>query len=674
MVNPIRRVTTLLQRMQTKIANEGKKELEIYDKYFCWCSTGAGRLAKAINDAEPKLPQLRNSIEGAETKKSQLEGDIQQHKALREEAKEAIDQASNIRLKGASEFAKEVPKAERKVAAITQAIKAFGMRSNSFLQSSASNVLRKLAVEIEMTRHDRDLLSTFLLQQQDLGYISQSGEIAGILKMMRETIEKGLAGAKTTEKEATEHYEALVAAKNREIKASSKAIEQKLPRQAGHAVDIATMKEDLDHTLESLAQDRQFLADLNSKCKQKKKEWIMIQKTRNKELLVIADTINILNGDDALELFKKTFGRPLFIQMSLNGKELKRKAMNLLLVARRSHGISDVHLDLISMALRAHKSTFEEVTSMIDAKVALLEKEQADDNRKKMYCNAELDKTGKAVKELHHNITGSANAINNSKGTIAALVEETVALRKGVKNLDLQVIEETGARKSGHARFVDMMVADKAALKLLSTAKNRLYQFYHPKVHKETPRRGLTDEKRRIAGMGGRLTPTAALGGIAGTGINVFQQASKRRPPNPRAVVPAYRKQHQESNGVIAMIDILVGDIHKGMQQQRVEERDSQADYEQFVADAAAQRVADVKSAAAKDGSKADLEASLLKLEDEEKDTKSTKTMAATSYQKGLHIECDWLLSNFDARKEGRDVETDALKQAKAVLSGADDS
>jgi len=213
MVNPIRRVTTLLQRMQTKIANEGKKELEIYDKYFCWCSTGAGRLAKAINDAEPKLPQLRNSIEGAETKKSQLEGDIQQHKALREEAKEAIDQASNIRLKGASEFAKEVPKAERKVAAITQAIKAFGMRSNSFLQSSASNVLRKLAVEIEMTRHDRDLLSTFLLQQQDLGYISQSGEIAGILKMMRETIEKGLAGAKTTEKEATEHYEALVAAK-----------------------------------------------------------------------------------------------------------------------------------------------------------------------------------------------------------------------------------------------------------------------------------------------------------------------------------------------------------------------------------------------------------------------------------------------------------------------------
>jgi len=81
-----------------------------------------------------------------------------------------------------------------------------------------------------------------------------------------------------------------------------------------------------------------------------------------------------------------------------------------------------------------------------------------------------------------------------------------------------------------------------------------------------------------------------------------------------------------------------------------------------------------VKSAAAKDGSKADLEASLLKLEDEEKDTKSTKTMAATSYQKGLHIECDWLLSNFDARKEGRDVETDALKQAKAVLSGADDS
>jgi len=35
-------------------------------------------------------------------------------------------------------------------------------------------------------------------------------------------------------------------------------------------------------------------------------------------------------------------------------------------------------------------------------------------------------------------------------------------------------------------------------------------------------------------------------------------------------------------------------------------------------------------------------------------------------------MECDWLLSNFQVRKEARSEEIDALKNAKAVLSGAD--
>merc|ERR1719213_1366812 len=37
-----------------------------------------------------------------------------------------------------------------------------------------------------------------------------------------------------------------------------------------------------------------------------------------------------------------------------------------------------------------------------------------------------------------------------------------------------------------------------------------------------------------------------------------------------------------------------------------------------------------------------------------------------------LHGSCDFLLENFDIRKEARASEIDALKKAKAVLSGAD--
>merc|ERR1719235_3136460 len=51
----------------------------------------------------------------------------------------------------------------------------------------------------------------------------------------------------------------------------------------------------------------------------------------------------------------------------------------------------------------------------------------------------------------------------------------------------------------------------------------------------------------------------------------------------------------------------------------------------------------------------------------------TTKELMATlEYISGLHKECDWLLKNFDVRKDARESEIDALGKAKAVLNGAD--
>jgi len=36
-----------------------------------------------------------------------------------------------------------------------------------------------------------------------------------------------------------------------------------------------------------------------------------------------------------------------------------------------------------------------------------------------------------------------------------------------------------------------------------------------------------------------------------------------------------------------------------------------------------------------------------------------------------LHKACDFVIKNFDIRQTGRDEEIEALKQAKAILSGA---
>merc|ERR1719473_2519826 len=173
-------------------------------------------------------------------------------------------------------------------------------------------------------------------------------------------------------------------------------------------------------------------------------------------------------------------------------------------------------------------------------------------------------------------------------------------------------------RKEEHEDYVNGMAADTAAKELIGMAKNRMNKFYNPKLYKAPPKRELTEEERITLNMGGTLAPTAAPGGIAGTGIGFMQiaahkQASSDAPPPPPATWDAYAKKSQESNGVMAMMDMLVADLDKDMQESEVEEKDAQSEYEQFTKEAAAKRVTDSKSITDKEGAKADAEAAVEK-------------------------------------------------------------
>merc|ERR1719265_1586895 len=97
-----------------------------------------------------------------------------------------------------------------------------------------------------------------------------------------------------------------MAAKKTEVETLTKAIEEKLVRVGELGVKIAELKNDLEDTQETLGEDTKYLKDLGKTCAAKTKEWEVRSKERSEELLALADTIKILNDDDALELFKKT--------------------------------------------------------------------------------------------------------------------------------------------------------------------------------------------------------------------------------------------------------------------------------------------------------------------------------------------------------------------------------
>merc|ERR1711990_1271462 len=254
------------------------------------------------------------------------------------------------------------------------------------------------------------------------------------------------------------------------------------------------------------------------------------------------------------------------------------------------------------------------------------------------------------------------------KERVATLTEEIEALEDGIKALDKQVAEATEERKEEHEENVATLTNDNAAKELIGIAKNRLNKFYNPKLYKPPPKRELSEEERIAVNMGGTLAPTAAPGGIAGTGVTALAQVA---PPPPPATWGAYQKKGEESNGAIAMMDMMIADLDKEIQEVEVEEKEGQKEYEQFMADSAKKRALDAKSIEDKEGVKADTEAKLLK-DEEAKATTMKEAMATHEYLADVHADCDWLLTNFETRKSARAGEVDALTKAKAVLSGAD--
>merc|ERR1719416_371483 len=207
------------------------------------------------------------------------------------------------------------------------------------------------------------------------------------------------------------------------------------------------------------------------------------------------------------------------------------------------------------------------------------------------------------------------------------------------------------------------MASDGAAKEVLAFAKNRLNKFYNPKLYKAPPKQEMSAGDRIYSNEGGEVT-TAAPGGIANTGISAFVQVSMRAqkaaPTPPPETWDAYTKKSGENTGVVAMIDLLVADLDKEMTEAETDEKNAQAEYEIMMQNSAEKRTTDSKALAQKVSTKADTESALqdasAHLADEQKELGATE-----KYIMSLHEECDWLLKYFDA-----------LKKAKAVLSGSD--
>merc|ERR1719330_1517167 len=162
--------------------------------------------------------------------------------------------------------------------------------------------------------------------------------------------------------------------------------------------------------------------------------------------------------------------------MKLGARTIQERAVKIL---KSTKGRPDSRMELVMLALIGKGKSFDKVLKMIDDMVALLGREQTDDDDKKAYCESKLDSTEDKAKSLDQTLGDLNKAMDNTQDAIATLSSEIAALIAGVKALDKSVQEATETRKAENAEFKSAMAADKAAKELIGLAKNRMMQFYN---------------------------------------------------------------------------------------------------------------------------------------------------------------------------------------------------
>jgi len=297
---------------------------------------------------------------------------------------------------------------------------------------------------------------------------------------------------------------------------------------------------------------------------------------------------------------------------------------------------------------------------MIDDMFVLLGKDQKEDDKSKTFCENELEKTEDEQKAASTKKAQSEATLAEQTDEIAALGEQIATLQQDIKDLDKAVAQATEQRKAEHEDFQESQQLNQAAVELVGKAKNRMQKFYNPSQYKAPPKTERSmEEKIMDAGSFAQIRAHAK-----------DEEDSDVAPPQAPETFSGEVKKNEKSAGVIGLMDMMIRDVENDMKDAEYEEKTAQSDYGKLMADSEETRAANSKGITTKTSSKAELEGKLEAEKGVLADTNEDLSLIATTLG-DLHSQCDFLLQNYGLRKEARTNEIESLKNAKAILSGA---
>merc|ERR1719453_492884 len=659
-------------------------EEDLYEAFVCWGKSVISQkeatntaAASRIDMLEAYISDLENGRVELTTERTDLEKEIAGLTA-------DIEAMDALRTKEHEDFLAAVDEMEKAIAALEKAIQVLSEATaeaktgtllsvratlnEGFAARQADAVALNHAVEFGkkyLTKGDALFLERVLTGDVPvvdwkklnrkatfkMKYKARSFKIQDVLSKLLETFEANLKEAEEKEAQANAEYEKLSAAKQAQLEKAQAALNEMAAENGAQGMAKEEAQAEVDALKTQIANDEKFIEQTKQALEEKKQEWKDRKALRAGEIAAINKAIAILNSDDARDLFKKSLASQGFVQLKKSGALLlqseagttsatrMRNANMALLEAAKSSG----DRRLLALATRtALKATghFDDVITAIDKMIATLKEEAEADLKQKEECEKtraekarESALSARAIDEMTDKIT----KLNAEIKEIVAEVAEKVAAGKKIQE---EMKAATELREKEKAEWVTSDAEDKAAAELVGQAKDVLEGFYKDN--------NLVLAQRR----------------------EVPVVAGEAPPPPPTTWEAPYGGKTMESNGIVAIMEMIKEDIERDRAKAKAEEEEAQKEYDQFMEESAAQ-IKELSAAISElEASHGEKSQAVVDPKDERLSEKKNLDAVLTTL-KDLAANCDYMAIHFPIRVKDRDVEIDGLIKAKSILQGA---
>merc|ERR1719484_153286 len=284
-----------------------------------------------------------------------------------------------------------------------------------------------------------------------------------------------LASAQKADMQALLSFQSLKSAKTSEIAAATKQKNMKETELADLLDKVAKSKEDIASTTEALTADEQMLLEATKSCKTEEEEYAGRSKVRSEEIKALGETLDILTGDEARDLFGKTIS---FLQISSvevsSANAAATTAMQRLMAVARRHK----NWALASLAVRVRLDAFKKVKEAMDKMTAELKAQQKAEVEKKEFCTKKIDETEDLIKVGKQSGEDLDGKHKDLVSTIEGLKSGIETLKNEVSEAEVSLKSAGEDRKEANKLYQSSMSDQRATIQILNMALNRLKEFY----------------------------------------------------------------------------------------------------------------------------------------------------------------------------------------------------